>query len=198
MRILLLLSLISLLFFTSCGEEDYTPKPRIYPKIDFPERAYKDSETEFCKFTFQQPIATKIEQKESFFEGQALNDCWFTMTYPSLNGSIYFTYAPIDKENSLYKLVDDAYRLEEQHLSKAAFIEHSEVIRSEANVYGLITELGGNVGTPFQFYITDSVNHFVRAGLTFNAQANADSLAPAVQYVKEDMLKMLETFQWND
>jgi gliding motility-associated lipoprotein GldD len=198
MRILIVFSLIILMTFTSCGEEDYTPKPRIYPKIEFPERAYKNSETNFCAFTFQQPVATNIEQKEKFFEEQALNACWFTMTYPALNGSIYFTYAPITKENPLYKLVDDAYKLEEQHLSKAAFIEHSQVIRPDAKVYGEITELGGNVGTPFQFFITDSVNHFVRAGLTFNAQSNADSLAPAVQYVKDDMMKLLETFQWND
>lgn len=196
MRIVGVFSLIISIIFTSCGEEDYTPKPRIYPKIEFPQKAYKDSETAFCEFRFQQPVATKIEQKEDFFEGQALNDCWFTMTYPSLNGAVYFTYAPIDKENPLYKLVDDAYKLEEQHQAKAAFIDHAQIIRPEAKVYGEITELGGNVGTPFQFYLTDSTNHFVRAGLTFNTQANADSLAPAVQYVKDDMMKLIETFQW--
>ena len=76
MRILIILILIISITFTSCEEENYTPKPRIYPKIEFPERAYKDSETDFCAFTFQQPTATNVEQKKEYFEGLTAERRW--------------------------------------------------------------------------------------------------------------------------
>jgi gliding motility-associated lipoprotein GldD len=185
-----------LFLMTSCGEESYTPKPRIYPRMTLPETGYQPSDISFCAFRFEQPKTAKIEKKEQYFDGKPLNDCWFTLEYPTLNAGIYFTYAPITAEQPLYKLVEDVYRMEEKHQQKATYIDHLQISRSSAKVYGEVTELGGNVGTPFQFYLTDSSKHFIRAGLTFNAAANADSLAPAVEFIKADMLKIIETIEW--
>ncbi|MEO0628777.1 MAG: hypothetical protein AAFY91_17410, partial [Bacteroidota bacterium] len=57
-------------------------------------------------------------------------------------------------------------------------------------------DIEGEAASPFQFFVTDSTNHFVRGALYFNTQARPDSLAPVVAYVKEDIYKMLETFEW--
>ena len=39
--------------FSSC--KDYTPKPKAYPRIIYPERAYKQIEAD-CPFSFEIPV----------------------------------------------------------------------------------------------------------------------------------------------
>ena len=194
------LLLISAMFlaFMSCKSEDYTPKPRVYPRMILPEKGYKTADDIDCDFTFQQSIAAEIQKEKEFFGENIESNCWFDIYYPQLNGAVHFTYYPITKDKPLYKLVEDAYRMEEQHIQKASYMDHTAISRRDLRVFGEITDIGGDVGTPFQFYLTDSTSHFLRAGLTFNAAANADSLAPAVQYVKEDMMTLIESFRWND
>jgi hypothetical protein len=47
-----------------------------------------------------------------------------------------------------------------------------------------------------QFVLTDSVNHFFRGALYFNTVPNQDSLAPVVEYVKEDIIHLVETMRF--
>jgi gliding motility-associated lipoprotein GldD len=187
-----------ILILVACGGEDYMPKPRIYPKVELPVRAYKEFDTEFCNFTFLQPEATEVQQKQEFFGQPTANSCWFNLYYPALNGSIHFTYYPITKEKPLYEFVKDIYKMEDQHLQKATYMDHAAIVKREDNVFGGLTDIGGDVGMPFQFFLTDSTTHFVRAGLTFNTAANSDSLAPVIQYVKEDISKLIESFKWKN
>jgi gliding motility-associated lipoprotein GldD len=98
----------------------------------------------------------------------------------------------------LYEFVKDIYKMEEQHLQKATYMDHAAIVKREDNVFGELTDIGGDVGMPFQFFLTDSTTHFVRAGLTFNTVSNSDSLAPVIEYVKEDMIKLIDSFKWKD
>ena len=77
-------------------------------------------------------------------------------------------------------------------------MDHAVILKRADHVFGELTDIGGDVGMPFQFFLTDSTTHFVRAGLSFNTAANSDSLAPVIEYVKEDMMKLIESFQWKD
>ena len=61
---------------------------------------------------------------------------------------------------------------------------------------GIFYELGGNTATALQFYVTDSNRHFMRGSLYFNTKPNRDSLRPAIQFLKKDMLKMIRTLEW--
>jgi gliding motility-associated lipoprotein GldD len=56
----------------------------------------------------------------------------------------------------------------------------------------------GNAASPAQFYVTDSVRNFLRGSLYFNHTPNADSIAPAANYVLQDMIHMIETLEWNE
>jgi hypothetical protein len=49
-----------------------------------------------------------------------------------------------------------------------------------------------------QFFLTDKKNHFFRAALYFNTQVRPDSLAPIYEFVKEDVFKLIETFEWEE
>jgi gliding motility-associated lipoprotein GldD len=54
----------------------------------------------------------------------------------------------------------------------------------------------GNTASPIQFYLTDSTKDFFRAALYFNNIPNQDSLAPVIDYLREDIMMMMETFRW--
>jgi gliding motility-associated lipoprotein GldD len=47
-----------------------------------------------------------------------------------------------------------------------------------------------------QFYVTDSINHFLSGALYFSSQPNYDSILPAIDYLRSDVRKLLETLRW--
>jgi gliding motility-associated lipoprotein GldD len=69
-------------------------------------------------------------------------------------------------------------------------------MNSDARVFGTFYEFYGNAATPFQFHMTDSVNHFLRGTVYFNATPNFDSIYPVLQYVKADLIKLISTTSW--
>ena len=61
----------------------------------------------------------------------------------------------------------------------------------------VIAELEGEVPSQFHFTMTDSAKHFLRGALYFNTQVQNDSLAPAIEYMKRDMMHIINTLEWN-
>jgi len=61
----------------------------------------------------------------------------------------------------------------------------------------MIYEVGGDAASSVQFFLTDTSTHFLRGALYFSNTPNADSIAPVVKFVKEDMRHLIDTFQWN-
>ena len=56
--------------------------------------------------------------------------------------------------------------------------------------------MGGNAATASQFYLTDSVHHFLRGALYFDAAPNEDSLKPVNDFLLEDVRHMINSFKW--
>ena len=54
-------------------------------------------------------------------------------------------------------------------------------------------EVGGNAASQSQFYVTDSINHFLTGSLYFYAKPNYDSIYPAAEYLKKDIRQLMET-----
>ena len=54
----------------------------------------------------------------------------------------------------------------------------------------------GPVATPLQFFVTDSVDHFMRGSLYFSHKPNPDSVAPVLQRLETDVRIMMESMQW--
>jgi gliding motility-associated lipoprotein GldD len=57
-------------------------------------------------------------------------------------------------------------------------------------------QVGGNAATNAQFYLTDSIHHFVTGSMYFYAKPNFDSILPAADYVKKDIRHIMETMKW--
>ncbi len=193
----LLLISLSILFF-ACGEEAvYTPKPRAFPKVNYPEKSYQKFTEDYCHFTFEYPGYAKVEQEKSFFSEETSNPCWFDLTMPVFDARLHCSYYPINKENSFEKLRDDAFLLANKHIIKANAIDE-RMVQNANGVSGFVFQFDGPTATPFSFYLTDSTEHYIRGSLYFNSTPRPDSLAPVINFVKEDLAKMIETFKWND
>ena len=66
----------------------------------------------------------------------------------------------------------------------------------EASVYGSLFMLDGESASPLQFMLTDSVSRFFRGALYYDCIPNADSLAPVTDYLKQDVIELIQSFNW--
>lgn len=190
---------LSIIFlFAACEDPVFTPKPRAYPKVVYPEKAYQTFDENYCSFTFQYPKYAVIQQDTTFFEEKPAHPCWFNIYMPAFECRIHCTYTPITKQMPFDKLKTDAFKMTEWHNKKATYINEQPFHRPGTNVQGILFDIDGPVASQVQFYITDTLEqeHFLRGALYFYTQAKPDSLAPVYDFVKQDVAKMLETFEW--
>jgi gliding motility-associated lipoprotein GldD len=179
-----------MLAFASCDRE-YLPKPLGYNRLELPEPAYRNIPDtlpysfEYSKHARLLPDTSSIREK-----------FWIEIYYPSLKSNIHVTYKPLNYSARLLKeFMDDAYTLTAKHQIKASAI--NEVITvTPSGKTAVIAELEGEVPSQFQFTITDSAKHFLRGALYFNTQVQNDSLAPAIEYMKRDMMHIINTLEW--
>jgi gliding motility-associated lipoprotein GldD len=187
-----MLFLLSFALLFSCNsEEEGLPKPRGYFRIDLPEHTYQKYAGE-CPISFEYSKSAKIEAASR--AGAASSDCRFNIDYPKYKAKLHFSYHTV--ENQLPRLIDDSRKLVFKHVAKANAIEELDIIEKNKKVYGSIFEIGGNTASNIQFYATDSTNHFLRCSLYFWASPNADSLAPVLTFVRQDIKHLLSTFEW--
>jgi len=190
--------LLIILFFPSCREEIIVlPKPRMYPKIDFPEKSYRSFTTSDCPFSMDIPQYFKvIADTDSLHQDK--NQCWFDLHSSELNTYLHLSYLPVDNRKHFDKLMVDAFEMADEHNIKANYRDEIKISDSERNMHGIIFEIDGPVATPIQFFVTDSTSHFLRGSLYFKSQVNRDSIAPIYDFVKTDINKLLETFVWGE
>ncbi|GAA4269175.1 gliding motility lipoprotein GldD [Hyunsoonleella aestuarii] len=177
----------------SCGD-DVVPKPKAYLRLDYPKPDYYKSNIDL-PFTFEiNKLATKI----SFKKVKATTESFgVNIEYPSLKGTIFLTYKAIEKdEKNLIDFLRDAQNFTQKHTIKADEIKEKEYSNDLNKVYGMLYEVGGNAASQSQFYITDSVNHFLTGSLYFYAKPNYDSILPAAHYLKKDIQNIMETVKW--
>lgn len=177
----------------SCGD-DVVPKPKAYLRLDYPKPDYYKSNIDL-PFTFEiNKLATKI----SFKKVKATTESFgVNIEYPSLKGTIFLTYKAIEKdEKNLIDFLRDAQNFTQKHTIKADEIKEKEYSNDLNKVYGMLYEVGGNAASQSQFYITDSVNHFLTGSLYFYAKPNYDSILPAAHYLQKDIQNIMETVKW--
>lgn len=182
----------------SCGTDEVPiPKPRAFPKVVYPEKTYQKLDVDFCSFTFEYPTYVNMVQDSSFFGEKPENPCWFELEFKDFNGKLYCSYHEMDGPQSLEELKKDAFEMADWHNKKANYIDEI-LIRKPNGVSGFAFDLQGPAATPFQFYLTDSTKHFFRGSLYYDTQVRPDSMAPITSFIKEDIFRLLETFEWVD
>lgn len=185
-KIVLYTFLLSLII--SCTQT-YTPKPRGYFRIDFPEKSYQKFDST-CPFTFEYPVYGTLEPDND----QGSEPCWINISFAKYKSKIHLSYKPI--KGSSDQFVEDSHTLAYKHAIKADAIDELLVEYPEKKVYGIIYDIRGNAASSIQFYLTDSLKHFLRGSLYFETQPNKDSLAPAIDFFKKDVEQLINTLNW--
>jgi gliding motility-associated lipoprotein GldD len=184
-----ILFILALFLAVSCKETS-VPKPKAYPRIEFPEKKYQIYNSD-CPYTFEYPVYASIEKDQSL-EAQP---CWFNILYKPYNARLHLSYKEITNPKELYGYIEDAYNLAYKHTVKADAITE-KLIKTNNRVYGILYELEGSTATALEFYVTDSTRHYLRGALYFNTRINRDSLDPMINYLKVDINKMINTLRW--
>ncbi|MBL7941371.1 MAG: gliding motility lipoprotein GldD [Flavobacteriales bacterium] len=186
-KLLLLLTLP--LMLAACGES-YVPKPMGYFRIALPSKEYAWYNAQ-CPFSFQVNDAAKIQL---LHEEENPDSCWFNIVYPRLNATVHCTYLPVN--GNFEVLQQEAYEFAMKHEMKASAIVRKPVDRPDAHVYGQLYMLKGEAASQLQFYVTDSLHHYFRGALYFNSRPNPDSLAPVVEHLRDDIIRLTESISW--
>lgn len=175
----------------SCGDSPL-PKPEAYLRLDYPKAQYKTTKTPL-PFSFDKNhLAQPIDSIKIAGSTRGLD-----LKYPSLKATIYLTYKAVTP-NNLDSLLRDAQSLTQKHTIKADEIYQQEFLKPENNVYGMLYEVGGDAASQSQFYVTDSINHFLSGSLYFYAKPNYDSIYPAAEYLKKDIKHLMESLRWEN
>lgn len=186
MRSIFLAAGAALLTF-SCSPEAQ-PKPKGELRLEYPAHSYRSFDPA-CPFRFEVSNSAVITNSPK-------NRCWFYIDYPKMKGRVFFTYYPVN--GNLAAQIQESERMVYEHTVKASRIDVKSFEYPEKKVYGNFYQLQGYAASNVQFYATDSTRHFVNAYLYFNTRPNPDSLAPAVDYVRDDLMHLIDTFQWKN
>ncbi len=184
---------VFLFLLISCDQDNYMPKPHGYFRIDLPRHESRLFDTTF-PFQFEYPVYANIV----FDEYTQSEPFWLNIDYPEYHGKIHLSYKDVKNAN-LNELVEDARTMVYKHAPKAIGIKESIVSDPENKVYGLVYTIEGrDAASTFQFYVTDSTRHFLRGALYFYARPNNDSLQPVINFIIDDIDRMIGTLEWKD
>jgi len=183
--------LLLLLLFSACTSADYSPKPRGFFRIEFPEKAYKPAETG-CPFTFEMPVYAHLAQDST----RNAMPCWKNLDFPQFNARLHISYFDITPKATFAELTEDARTFVFKHTAKATAIDQSVISSPGRNVHGLLYQIRGNAASNLQFYLSDSTEHYLRGALYFNEKPNLDSIRLIFEFLRQDIDRMIETFDW--
>lgn len=172
--------------------DNYSPKPKGFVRIALPEKSFQSFDSLF-------PYAFKYPEYSQFSPDQreSSEPYWANIEFPAFKGTLYLSYKKAEKKDDLVAYFEDARSFTQRHIPKATAILEEVIFHPENKVFGTLYEIQGrDVASPVQFYVTDSLSHFLRGALYFQVTPNNDSLAPVIDFLNEDIHYMLSTLQW--
>ena len=184
-----LLCFFCLVIALNACHHKYTPKPYGYFRISFPEKSYHLLKTGF-PYTFEIADYSKAVKDTGKFS----EPYWINIVTPANKADLHITYAEI--KNNLEQYAEDSRKLAYDHSIKADAIDEKLYLNPKEKVFGTIYFIKGNTASPVQFYLTDSTRNFLRGALYIREIPNIDSLSPVIQFLKTDIIHLIETTKW--
>jgi gliding motility-associated lipoprotein GldD len=188
-------------FFAAChNTPDYSPKPRGYFRIVFPEKSYRKFDSIY-PFTFIYPKYAFIELDTALRpqrkDKKLINmNALLNMQFPQFNGTLHLSYESVPSRKVFDQLTEDARKFAFKHTVKATGIEQGLIRNREHKIYGIYYTIEGNAASSVQFFITDSTKNYLRGALYFNTPPRLDSIQPVLNFVRKDIDTMIKTFRW--
>lgn len=191
---ILAIIVIATAIITSCSNSDgdYTPKPPAFYRITMPEKDYKLYDTNILPFTFEYPEYSNIKVKRNDKDIK-----YFDIIFPQFNGTVFVSYKQLGGKRTVASEVDTAHQLVSIHYNMASGVHEQsysdDINRIYANTYAL---KGKSIASTYQFWATDSINHFLRGAFYINSNPNYDSLQPVYEFIQKDIVHFIETLKW--
>ena len=183
---------IGLISLAAC-KPDYMPKPGGFNRIVLPGNEFYALPDSF-PYQFEYSKHAQILKDSSWIA----EPYWIDLYYPDFKASIQLSYKPVKNDIELLKeYLTTAYKLTSKHQVKAYAIDEA-IMETNLGKTAVLAHLSGEVPSQYQFFITDSVNHFLRGALYFNTATQNDSLAPVIEFVRKDIVHLLNTLHWEE
>ena len=180
------------LFFVACSNEQVnTPKPKGYFRIDFPKKEYQSFNSD-CSYTFSYPTYTQLVDDRD----KDARPCWKNLNFTQFNGILHLTYYDVFSAQTYNEMTENARSLAMKHTIKADAIDQKIINYPDKKVYGVYYAIEGNTASSVQFFLTDSTSRYLRGALYFNERPQYDSIQPVIKFIKQDIDKLIETFEW--
>ena len=170
-----------------CQHSSGSPKPRAYPRVEYPERKYIQYDNPECPFVFEYPDYAEINKKSE--------SCWFDLYMPAFNARVHCSYLPVKNRADFDGLVEDAFVIAKRINERANYMEESR-IQNAQKVGGLTLTWTGPAASPIHFFMSDTTHHFFKGALYFNSKVQPDSLDPIAKFIRTDIDHMISTFEW--
>jgi gliding motility-associated lipoprotein GldD len=193
MRNTSLILIAALLMIAWSCDSNPTPLPRAYFRIDVPEKEYRTFDSVY-PYLFEYPVYARIIPDRR----ANAEPYWADVYFPQYKAVLHLSYKPVGNNiQTLNSYIEDGRNFINRHIPKATEFNEKLYRNEQQRVYGILYEIKGKeAATPLQFYLTDSTHHFLRGSLYFNVSPNNDSLAPIIDFIKEDIMMMVETLEW--
>ena len=190
-----LIILLVMVLGPGCNEK-YTPRPRGFFRISFPEKSYHTLSEQF-PYQFDVPDYAHIV-RDNQNDGQP---GWINLEVPANKAEIHISYYDLNSRQKparklLGELMEESRELAYKHSIKADAIREKLFVNPQKKVYGTVYHISGNAASPIQFYLTDSACHFLRGALYIKATPDIDSLKPVIGFLEKDVIRLIETTKW--
>ena len=151
------LIICGLLFFSACqSDTSYIPRPRTYHRINLPTPKYVQS-PDSLPYRFEYSANAQLLPDTSAMS----EPYWMNVYYPDFDANLDVSYKRIKNEVQFRDFINDSHRLANKHNIKASRIDQTYFL-TDKGIPCTSFELEGDVPTQFQFFLTDSAEHFLR------------------------------------
>ena len=174
--------------FYSCIDSNL-PKQSAFLRIEFKEPFYSIHEEIDTPFNFYyNSNSTDLDQ---------IGNNQFQFDYRDLKLSLNLSFYNIKTSQDFEKKVRDFSVILDTHTKKSNGVILREYDNNNRRIFGKLYEIKGDVASPIQFYLTDSISNFISGSVNLKFKSNYDSIYPSIQYVKNDILVLFESINWN-
>lgn len=179
MRILFFVLVLS---FVSCDSSSLPKQKGFFaPDFSYPKYTIQN----LCNFSYNINLDSNIIN---------INDCNHEIKYNKLKAKVYLNKINLNNNlNEISSIFDEKVFNNSEYADRILTSEYSNY---EKKVYSKLYFFVGDAPSNIQFYLTDSLSNFLSASVYFDSKPNYDSLFPYIHYIRSDIKKIIESFEW--
>lgn len=168
----------------SCNNHVNLPKQKAYFAPEFEIPTYKKISLD-CNYSFNINSQASINN---------IKNCNYEIYYKNLNAKIFINQIVLS--NSIETVLNTFNQKINENLRLSDQIIQSNYVNIDKKIYSKLYSFVGNSPSNIQFYVTNQTDKFLTGSLFFETEPNYDSLFPYIDYIRNDIKKMVDSFRW--